>query len=180
MTECCASARRKFLVANGGVITGLAMNTVGLASGEDRRLSLYALHTNEHLDVIYWSDGKYLQDSLFKINVLLRDHRTNAQYSIDPRLLDILCLLGEQFPNGRGYHVISGYRSEATNTMLRKKSKNVARRSYHTVGRAIDFRMPGVATTDARDAAVNLAVGGVGYYRRSNFVHIDTGPVRQW
>ena len=110
----------------------------------------------------------------------MRDYRANEIKPIDPVLLDQLYALKLKTGTKSPFHVISGYRTPATNAMLRRRSNGVARRSYHTKGKAIDIRLPGYDTHRLRNAALSLRSGGVGYYRNSNFVHVDTGPVRTW
>lgn len=178
--------RRQFLKA------GLAASIVCLSplpawakynldSFEARTLSLYNTHTGETLrKVVYWEQGQYLHDALGDINYLLRDHRADAVENIDPKTLDILFALQKRFKEQNPIEIISGYRSPATNAMLSSKSNGVAKRSYHMQGKAIDLRLPGVPLKTLHKVAMNLQRGGVGYYPKSNFVHVDTGPVRYW
>jgi uncharacterized protein YcbK (DUF882 family) len=114
------------------------------------------------------------------VNWFLRDFRTGGVHDIDPGVLDILTKVHQMTGGSRPFDVISGYRSPETNAMLRLRSKEVASGSLHQVGKAIDVRLPGVALTKVRNAGLALGLGGVGYYRRSNFVHLDTGRVRRW
>lgn len=149
----------------------------------DRVLSFLHTHTGERLKVAYCCDGKYQSDALKAINRLLRDFRVNEIKPIDPKLLDLLHELGGTVDSGQPYHVISGYRSPKTNTMLqarRGKHSGVASGSLHQVGKAIDIRLPGVRLDHLHRAARSLKLGGVGYYPSSNFVHVDTGRVRYW
>ena len=111
---------------------------------------------------------------------MLRDYRADVAHPIDPKLLDLLYQLQAKVDHQGEFHVISGYRSPATNAMLRKQSSGVAKHSYHVLGKAIDIRMPGFDTRQLRNAAIALKDGGVGYYASSNFVHVDTGRVRYW
>jgi uncharacterized protein YcbK (DUF882 family) len=145
-----------------------------------RTLSFYNLHTNESLCADYRINGKYMPDALSKINYILRDHRTNEIQPIDIRLLDLLHVLRTRIASNQPFHIISGYRSRKTNVRLRKQGRQVAKRSYHLLGRAIDISIPGCCLSDLRDVAMKLGMGGVGYYPRSRFVHVDTGPVRYW
>jgi len=141
---------------------------------------LLNLHTNERVQSTYWADGDYLADGLAAINTVLRDHRTGETHPIDPHLLNMLHLLHLKMDSRREFHVISGYRSPQTNAQLNSKSSGVAKRSLHMQGMAIDIRLPGNALADLRNAALSLQTGGVGYYPGSDFIHIDTGHVRQW
>lgn len=178
-------SRRNFLTSLAGVAISLAAPRV-LASAavavpeRDRELSFYNIHTGEKLSAAFWSDGKYLDDGIGEISWLLRDYRANVAHPIDPKLLDLLYQLQAKVGRQGEFHVISGYRSPATNAMLRKESSGVAKHSYHMLGKAIDIRMPGFDTRQLRDAAIALKDGGVGYYASSNFVHVDVGRVRRW
>lgn len=160
-----------------GASPALAHTTV---SRRARRLSFDNLHTGERLSAVYWEDGAYLPDATRQINWVLRDFRANEVRPIDPRLLDLLYTLTAMVPAGAPYEVISGYRSPATNAMLAVKSDGVATHSLHTQGMAIDIRVPGILLAQLRDRARGLRGGGVGYYPRSDFVHIDVGRVRYW
>ena len=147
----------------------------------ERAISLYNLHTGEALhDAVYWHKGAYVDETLQDLNWLLRDFRANQVKPIDPNLFDLIFLLREKLCSSSPLHVISGYRSPATNRELRKKSKGVAKHSLHIEGKAMDIRMPGCDLRNLRKAAMELQVGGVGYYPRSEFVHVDTGRVRYW
>jgi len=146
----------------------------------DRKLSLHNVHTGEKETVTYWTEGKYIQSELDRANWLLRDFRTGDIKAIDPRLLNILYLLNQQLESDRPVTVLSGYRSKKTNDMLRKTTEGVARRSFHMAGRAIDIRIPKITCEHIQKTALRLGGGGVGYYPSSNFVHLDSGPVRTW
>ncbi|MBA3037598.1 MAG: DUF882 domain-containing protein [Desulfobacterium sp.] len=147
---------------------------------EKRALSFYNIHTQESLSADYWIDGKYMPDALSKINYILRDHRTDEIQPIDTQLLDLLHELGTQITPTQPFHIISGYRSQETNARLHKQGRGVARHSYHVLGQAIDIKIPGCCLSEVRDVAMKLEMGGVGFYPRSEFVHVDTGPVRHW
>lgn len=139
------------------------------------------IHTGESFAGTYRVGQKYLPDAFERINVVLRDFRTNEEFPIDPRVIDIIYRVRQKTGiTNRPLEILSGYRSPKTNTMLSKASSGVAKNSLHMTGQAIDFRFPGYSTRKLRDIAVELQAGGVGYYRRSNFVHVDTGRVRQW
>ena len=152
-----------------------------LAAAVDKReLSLSHTHTHETLSVVYYADGQLLPDSLAQINRFLRDFRTNDVHRIDPVLLNFLHSVSAEAGYRGTFEVISGYRSPKTNAMLRSKGSGVAKKSLHMQGRAIDVRMTGVDTKKLRNIAVAMKLGGVGYYPRSNFIHLDTGRVRSW
>lgn len=161
----------------------LSLGSVGplrAAENHVQFIELLALHTNEYLQAPYRVNGELLDKNLPAIHRLLRDHRTDEVHAIDPRLLDYLHDLGLVLGFGGPFHVISGYRSAATNARLRQASNGVAKRSFHMYGRAVDIRVPGVSSAQVRAAAIELRRGGVGHYPGSNFVHLDTGNFRHW
>lgn len=146
----------------------------------ERQLAFYHLHTGEKLRATYWADGDYIAQELESLNYLLRDHRSGEVQPIDTRLLDLLYVLQQQVDNDGAYHIISAYRSPKTNASLRQQSSGVAKKSLHMQGKAIDVRLPGVELKHLRTAALQLRGGGVGYYPKSSFVHLDTGRARFW
>ena len=151
------------------------------SSADKRWLRLYAVNTRERLDVVYWRDGEYVKESLRACDHLLRDHRTNTQTEMDPRLYDLLFQLANRLGTDAPFHVISGYRSAKTNEKrAATPGSGVAKDSLHVQGKAVDIRLPGIDLQDLRDAAMALGIGGVGYYPDSNFVHVDLGRVRKW
>ncbi len=147
---------------------------------EPRSLGFKHRHTGEELSVVYWAGGRYLPDALAEIDHLLRDFRTGEVMPIDRGLLDLLHLLRRDLDSSAPFHVISGYRSPATNKMLAKKGGGVARKSLHMRGRAIDVDLPGRDIAALHRAAKSLKLGGVGYYPKPGFVHLDVGRVRYW
>jgi uncharacterized protein YcbK (DUF882 family) len=146
----------------------------------ERSLNLYNVHSGEQVRVVYWVEGAYVPDALREIDGLLRDHRANATRAIDVRLLDTLHELGRTVQARHPFHVISGYRTPQTNAWLRRHRRGVARFSLHTRGKAVDIHLPGCELRTLRRAAINLRRGGVGYYPRSSFLHVDVGRVRDW
>ena len=155
-------------------------NMLHSAGDTSRTLSFYHTHTKDRLIVTYAYGKKYKTQALEAINDFLKDFRDGAKADIDPALLDFLFDLREKVGSSGTYEVISAYRSTATNEMLRARGNGVARRSQHVLGKAIDVRLDDVDTKLLRDTAIQMRRGGVGYYRVSNFVHIDTGRVRRW
>jgi uncharacterized protein YcbK (DUF882 family) len=145
-----------------------------------RTLGLVNTHTNEKLTATYWRDGVYDKGALKDIDYALRDFRTGEVAAIDTNLLDLLVELHRRAGSRTPFHVISGYRSPKTNAMLASANGGVAKRSLHMDGKAIDIRLHDVALSDLRQAALDMKAGGVGYYKKSDFIHIDTGRVRQW
>jgi uncharacterized protein YcbK (DUF882 family) len=174
--------RRQFLGFAGAVaLTGFSLPAKAARRiVQPRALAFQNLHTGEKLSTVYWADGRYLPDALRHINWLLRDFRTDDIHPIDPALLDLLTDLHARLETREPFHVISGYRSPQTNTMLASLSDGVAQASFHLQGQAIDVRVPGRRLQHVRAAALALRRGGVGYYPHSDFVHVDTGPVRRW
>ncbi len=146
----------------------------------DKRLKLVNTHTWEQLDVVYWSQGRYIPDSLLKISYLMRDHRADESIDMDPKLIDDLHKLYGLLDSNERIHILSGYRTKATNAKLRRRSSGVAKFSLHMEGRALDISLPGRSAQQVRTAALSMNAGGVGYYGASGFVHIDTGTVRNW
>jgi uncharacterized protein YcbK (DUF882 family) len=172
--------RRDWLQACGIALAGATVPGWAGATPAPRRLAFYGLHTGESLQATYWTPDGYEPDVLARIDHILRDHRTGEVLAIDTRLLDLLSRLRASLVSTQPLHVISGYRSPATNAGLRQTGEGVAKHSLHVQGKAIDIRVPGVSLRRLHRTAVSLAGGGVGYYERSQFVHIDVGRVRYW
>jgi len=179
-------SRRSFLKAAAcGVITSTIGN-MEIANAtvtplkRSRSLLIHNLHTEEQVELTYFESGQYISGALNALNYLLRDHRSGDICQIDPALLDLLYDLQFSLGGNKLIQVISAYRSPKTNTLLRKKSSGVALKSLHMQGKAIDIRIAGINSKVIQQASIALARGGVGYYRRSDFVHIDTGNVRYW
>lgn len=175
-------ARRRFLQTCLGTTAALA--SPGLWASRhrspERILSLRNLHTDESLRATFWAEGQYLKDELRAVNRVLRDHRSGDVHAMDPNLLDQLYLLQQSVGVGGAFHVISGYRSPASNAKLSSNSGAVAKKSLHMLGKAIDIRLPGCKLDKLHKAALALQAGGVGYYPESGFIHVDTGRVRRW
>jgi uncharacterized protein YcbK (DUF882 family) len=176
--------RRRFvgLLLAAGCSLALPRVRAAAAAVAPRRLEFYNIHTGESLRAVYWDNGRYLEDSLRAIDFALRDFRTGDVRTIDPQLLELVHDLGQMLDYKGAINVISGYRCPKTNAMLAARSKAVSRNSYHLRGMAIDIRLPGRQLAAVRDGALVLGRGGVGFYpdEASNFVHVDTGPVRRW
>ena len=154
-----------------------------IAAGETRTLSLYHVHTKESLTITYKKNGRYIPSALEKLNRLLRDWRKNEVITIDPKTIDLMWELHADLGSRAPIHIISGYRSSATNAMLKKIGRNVAKQSMHIRGKAIDLYFPDISVEKIRGSAIVRQIGGVGYYPRSGttgFVHIDSGRVRYW
>jgi len=179
------TSRRRFLRMVGGFTAGMAMASPVLAKAaatvsRERTLAFHNLHTGEKLETTFCIGHQFLPDSLRSVNHLLRDHRTGEACEMSPELLVLLDDLQQLLGNRRTLQVISGYRSPATNKLLRQNSDGVAKKSLHMQGKAIDIRLPGTELKQLHRGAVALKRGGVGLYSQSGFVHLDVGRVRYW
>jgi uncharacterized protein YcbK (DUF882 family) len=145
-----------------------------------RALSIYNLHTDEKLSVVYWEKGSYLPDALAQIDYIMRDYRANEIKPIKRGLLDLLVRINSAIDTRAPFNLISGYRTPQTNAMLQARSDGVARHSLHIDAMAADIAVPGRDLPTLHRAAVALGGGGVGYYPRSDFVHVDVGRIRYW
>lgn len=164
----------------GLISLALAESFPPLAAEAGRVLSFYNTHTREHLTVVYRLGDEYIPAALTRIDRVLRDHLSGKEHPVDSRLLDFLYdLLAKAGYRGE-VHIISGYRSPETNETMHERDADVALGSLHTQGRAMDIRLPGVSTRRLFGTARAMKRGGTGYYRRSDFIHIDTGAVRSW
>ncbi len=177
-------SRRRLLTMGIAAVTSAMVPNALAAAGSlmerERSLSFYNLYTGESLSSVYWHDGKYLSDAMAEISFILRDIRTGKVKPIDRNLLDLLANVQSELECNEPFHIISGYRTPKSNALLGKKKKGVAKNSLHMYGKAIDVRVPGYSLKNLRLAAMNLKRGGVGYYPKSRFVHMDVGQVRYW
>jgi uncharacterized protein YcbK (DUF882 family) len=157
-------------------------NAFGLlkGAGDIRRIRMYSGRTGEMLDTIYWIEGDYIKDAMKEINYFMRDWRSGDSMKMDARTVDIMAASHRLMDVSEPYMLLSGYRCAATNAMLRSKSRGVARNSLHMKGQAADLRLKSRSVGQMAKAAEACAAGGVGRYSRSNFVHMDCGPVRHW
>lgn len=179
-------ARRRLLklglaaAATAGLAPTIVNATNRPLEGE-RSLSFYNTHTGEKIRSVFWADGTFVESGLKEVSWILRDFRTGDIEQIDPQLLNVLHNLRGRLETQQPIHIISGYRSPATNTMLRHSGGGgVAKGSLHMQAKAIDLRVPGVELSYLHKAAKSLQAGGVGYYPSSDFVHVDVGRVRYW
>lgn len=177
--------RRRFLGTGGrwlvtGALLPLAQPALASLPGA-RSLSLDHTHTSERLALVYALGEQFVPQALSSLNHFLRDHYSGEAGLMDPRLFHLLHQIRQELRVQQPFQIISGYRSPATNQTLRTtRGGGVAKHSLHMDGKAIDVRLPGVPLADLRDAALALGMGGVGFYPREQFVHVDTGPVRRW
>lgn len=188
------SSRRGFLKCASGI--GLSLGTTGLMSAlpsrvmaadipaldpkAPREIRIVNAHTWEKLDIVYYIRGIYIDESLERLNHLMRDHRAGKAHVIDTALLDQLFRVRLMLGTDEAVHVLSGYRTPETNARLRSRSSGVAKYSLHMEGRAADIYIPEVPVQTLHKTAMDMAAGGVGLYSNSNFVHLDTGNHRHW
>lgn len=179
-------------ISRRGILRAFAATTVAAApcfanatgflrgGGDIRRIRMFSDRTGESIDTIYWLEGHYLADAMAEINHFMRDWRDGAVRTIDTRAVDIIAASHALLETSTPYLLISGYRSPATNAMLRARSSGVARNSLHMQAKAADLRLQGRSVGQIARAAQSCGGGGVGRYSRSNFVHMDCGQVRSW
>ena len=181
-----AVTRRALL---GGLATMTAMAAVPAfastpalltGAGDVRRLSLVNNKTGEWLNTAYWAKGDYIPEALEAINHIMRDWREDLVIAMDPHAIDVLSATQRLLESDEPFQVVSGYRSAKTNAMLRRRSRGVAKNSYHIKGMAVDIAMRTRSVRQINRAGLSLGAGGVGRYSRSHFVHLDSGPVRRW
>ncbi len=176
--------RRDFLkFTMGGATLATFLPTqafAALTQKNNKVLSFKNLHTGERLETCFFSDNQFIVSELNKINHICRDFRRNEVHEIDKELLTQVNAIQTLLRSDAEVQIISGYRSPATNEQLRSSSGGVAKKSFHMLGKALDFRLKGVPLDEVRDVAISLKAGGVGYYPKSNFIHIDTGRARSW
>lgn len=144
------------------------------------KISFRHAHTGESFSGVYRVGDKYLPEAFERLSYVLRDFRTSEVFPMDPRVVDILSVIQRKMQTSEPFDALSGYRSPKTNAMLKNESSGVASNSFHMYGQAVDVRMPGYNTKSIRNIALDLQAGGVGYYPKNNFVHVDTGKVRTW
>lgn len=173
---------QRFGLAAALVFIGCESLQNAVAEGDTRTISMHHLHTGEKLTITYKRNGRYDDEALKKLNHLLRDWRKNEEVVMDPRLIDLVWEAQRELGAKEAIQIICGYRAPATNAMLRRRSSGVARFSQHTLGKAIDFYIPGVPLNELRTVGLRMQRGGVGFYPTSGspFVHLDIGSVRHW
>lgn len=164
------------------LLLGIAVfANAGEATDQQYHLRFFHTHTGERLDIVYRIGDRYVPQALDQLDHFLRDHRTGDVHHYDPRLFDLLNDLVTSVGRASAeLNVVCGYRTPWSNEFLRTHTFGVAQHSLHMQAEAIDIRLPGVKTSELRDAALALHRGGVGYYAKSNFIHVDVGRVRRW
>ncbi len=173
-------SRRRLLGAAASIAAVGLVKPATAVSFAPRSVSLYNVHTGEWLRTVYWADGHYIREAVRDINWILRDHDTDEIRPMNAGVLDVLGLLRDRLETPDPFLVVCGYRSPTTNRRLYLERAGVAKNSYHIKGMAVDLRSERRNLNQVRNAALSLGCGGVGYYPRSDFVHVDCGPVRHW
>ncbi len=175
-------SRRNFLkksaVLMGGAI--ITQSELLASRGETKTIHLHNIHQNKTYNANFYERDAYRLRGLFEVNKAFVDHRAHEMTRIDVGLINLLYEINLEVGLDKNFNIISGYRSEKTNANLAKKMRGVAKDSYHMQGKAVDIYMPNVRLSKIKDIAVGLKKGGVGYYPKSNFIHLDVGPVRRW
>lgn len=171
---------RRHLLLTGAASALCIMHPATARLAPERKIFLENTHTGESFHDVYWADGDYVAEALSRLNVLLRDHRTDEVTEIDPALIDTLARLRLRIETAKPIEITSAYRSPETNAAVRRRNRHAALNSFHMHGKAVDIQIPGMSVSRLRRAAISLKAGGVGTYPDANFVHLDVGPVRVW
>ncbi|SRR5579883_2135640 len=182
--EAAAAARSRTVIGRRALLSAAAglvlLSALPARAATDRRLALYNPHTDDRFDDVYWCDGNYVDESLRQIDWLMRDFHRDQVAPIDRELLDLLRRLADKLETSRPFHILSGFRTAATNRLLRTEGFGAAAHSEHLLAKAADIRIEHVRLSHLRRAAVSLKGGGVGSYPSEQFIHVDVGPVRTW
>jgi uncharacterized protein YcbK (DUF882 family) len=176
----CVRRRGVLLGLLGAAVAAVVPWRASLAAIPERALLLTSRELGETVRTSYYVDGRYDRQGLAAVRRIFRDKHDDSQIDIDPELLDTLWVVQRRLAPRTPLQVVCGYRSKVTNRMLRRTRRGVAANSFHMYGKAVDLRIEGCSVRTLQRFAVGLEAGGVGYYPRSNFVHLDTGPVRRW
>ena len=185
-TQNCTAISRRFLLGAFAATLVSAAPTFSKAagflrrSGDIRSLNMYSKRSGERVNTVYWIDGHYIPEAIDEINRIMRDWRRNEIKQIDLRTIDIMAASHRLLDTDEPYQLLSGYRSAKTNALLRRQSRLVAKKSLHISGQAADLRLSSRSVRQLSKAANSCTAGGVGRYSRSNFVHVDCGPLRSW
>lgn len=164
----------------GGLLAAPFVSRPAGAWSDSRFVRFHSIHTKEQIKATYWRNGQYDRPALRDLNWFLRDWRADETHVIDPLALDIIYWTSHRMGSSGQAEIISGYRTHKTNELLRARSTAVAKQSFHILGQAIDFRLLDRSLEDTHKAVLTRQYGGVGLYTSSQFIHVDTGPVRSW
>lgn len=168
--------RRQFLVASASFLSTPFVATAARAGqAQERRLQFHNPHTGEHFDAVYFSNGRYRNDALSEFYRIARDWRQDAEVKIDTRTINVVYKIQTLLEKEGPFQLVSGYRTPQTNHLV-----HGAKHSFHMRGEALDIAHPEVSTRLLHKVALHVRGGGVGYYPREHFVHVDCGPVRSW
>ena len=159
---------------------GISSTSASASARSTWRVAFRHAHTGESFNGVYRVGDKYLPEAFERLNYILRDFRTGEVFPMDPRVIDIMALVQKKANARSPIDIFSGYRSPKTNNRLRKSTSGVAKNSFHMYGQALDMHINGYSTRNLRNVAMGLRAGGVGYYPKSQFVHVDTGSIRSW
>ena len=177
-------SRREFLgLSMTAAVASLVPSEIYAAAEEiqtEKTICLHNVYTLETIETVYWKDGAYLPEALSDINHIFRDIRSGKERTINKELINLLYDLQQEVNIEEPFHIVSGYRTPRSNALLRKTTKGVAKNSFHMYGKAVDIRLPDYSLKTLRRKAMKLQGGGVGFYPRSNFIHVDVGSVRYW
>ena len=177
-------SRRDFLALSvTAAVASLVPSEMYAAAEElqpERIICLHNVYTLETIETVFWKEGDYLPEALSDINHIFRDTRSGKERTISKELINLLYDLQQEVKNKEPFQIVSGYRSPRSNALLRRTTKGVAKNSFHMYGKAVDIRLPDYSLSTLRRKAMNLRGGGVGFYPRSNFIHVDVGAVRYW
>ena len=163
-----------------GAPRALAAPSILTGAGDVRTIRLQNPRTGDKVSTVYWIEGDYVPEALAEIDYLMRDWRVDRIKPISTKVIDIMAAAHRLMETSEPYTVYSGYRTPETNRLLRSRSRGVARNSYHTRAMAADLHLESRSVRQMAAAAERIAGGGVGRYSRSDFVHMDCGPVRSW
>jgi len=173
--------RRDFLKSSLLFGAGLCTNKAfGLSLPVDKTLHLYNIHTGESIKATFWEKDHFVESELDRLDHFFRDYRINKTVTMDVNLYSLLYAIGLVGDTKKPLEILSGYRSEQTNRLLRRQSHQVAKHSFHTRAMAVDFNIKDRYLKETLKVAMLMEFGGVGYYPKSHFIHVDTGPVRRW
>ncbi len=175
-------SRRSFLKKSAIVTAGsiITQEELFASTNEKKVLKLYNVHLHKTFYAPFFEKNYYKLSGLFEVNKAFVDYHAKEMTRIDVKLINLLYEIKQHIGHDVQFNILSGYRTRKTNEMLRRRSEGVAKNSYHIKGMAVDINVPNVSLRKLRDIALGMQRGGVGYYPRHNFVHVDVGPVRSW